>query len=108
MANVSQPKGFVLDEKLGYFRNAGVDVMAFSDFYAAGHQSGVSILMHGRRVATNGDVRFEQTPGQWQPLPKQQERVMDPAANTITTTLGYPDEEPAAKPRNMDVIKYVE
>ena len=93
MANVNRPKGFVLDEKLGYFRNAGVDVMVFSDFYAAGHQSGVSILMHGRRVATNGDVRFEQTPGQWQPLPKQQERVMDPAANTITTTLSYPDEE---------------
>ena len=88
-----QHNGFVLNEQTGYFRNAGVDVMAFSDFYAAGHQSGVSILMHGQRVATNGDVRFEQTPGQWQPLPKQQERVLDKEANTITTTLRYPDME---------------
>ncbi len=93
MDRKDQPVGFVLNEKTGYFQNAGVDVMAFSDFYAAGHQSGVSILMHGRRVATNGDVRFEQTPGQWQPLPKQQERQLDAAVNTITTTLHYPDPE---------------
>ncbi len=89
--NTNLPKGFVLNEKLGYFQKAGVDVMAFSDFYAAGHQSGVSVLMHGRRVATNGDVRLEQTPGQWQPLPKQQERVLDGESNTIVTALSYPD-----------------
>ena len=88
---LNQPKGFVLDQDKGYFQNAGVSVMAFSDFYAAGHQSGVSILMHGHRVATNGDVRFEQTPGQWQPLPKQQERVME--GNTVSTTMHYPDME---------------
>ena len=84
-------KGFILNTKAGYFRNGGVDVMAFDDIYPAGHQSGVSILMHGNRVATNGDIRFEQTPGQWQPLPKQGERVLDAEANTITTQLRYPD-----------------
>lgn len=68
---MAQNSGFLLDVSAGYFRNAGVDVMAFDDIYPAGHQSGVSILMHGNRVATNGDIRFEQTPGQWQPLPKQ-------------------------------------
>lgn len=60
-----------LDPELGYFRNAGVNVMAFDDIYPEGHQSGVSILMHGRRIATNGDLRFEPTPGQWQPIPRQ-------------------------------------
>ena len=83
--------GFVLDTKSGYFRNCGVDVMAFDDIYPAGHQSGVSILMHGHRVATNGDIRFEQTPGQWQPLPKQGARVLSEEDNTITTALHYPD-----------------
>ena len=63
--------GFILDEKLGYFKNNGVDVMAFDDFYPAGHQSGITIIMHGNRVATCGDIRFEQTPGQWQPTPRQ-------------------------------------
>ena len=69
-------KGFRLNKELGYFKNQGVDVMAFDDIYPSGHQSGVSILMHGKRVATNGDIRFEQTPGQWQPIPKQGERVL--------------------------------
>ena len=39
----------------GYLQNAGVDVMAFDDIYPEGHQSGVSIIMHGNRIATNGD-----------------------------------------------------
>jgi len=47
--------------------------------------------MHGNRVATNGDIRFEQTPGQWQPVPKQGERKLDEKMNTITTSLSFPD-----------------
>jgi hypothetical protein len=86
-----QEQGFKLNEALGYFQYIGVDVMAFDDIYPEGHQSGVSIIMHGNRVATNGDIRFEQTPGQWQPVPKQGEREVDPSANTITTTLSFPD-----------------
>ena len=81
-----------LDAALGYFRNGGVDAMAFDDIYPEGHQSGVSILMHGRRVATNGDVRFEATPGQWQPVPKQLSREADAANNRIVTRLRYPNE----------------
>ena len=88
---MKQSNGFKLNAATGYFQNGGVDVMAFDDFYPAGHQSGVSILMHGHRVATNGDIRFEQTPGQWQPVPKQNERKVDAQANTITTHLSYPD-----------------
>lgn len=86
-----QEPEFKLNKASGYFQNRGVDVMAFDDIYPEGHQSGVSVIMHGNRVATNGDIRFEQTPGQWQPVPKQGERELDDAANTITTTLGYPD-----------------
>ncbi|MCQ2431700.1 MAG: glycoside hydrolase family 9 protein [Clostridia bacterium] len=82
---------FKLDKAAGYFRCRGVNVMAFDDFYPAGHQSGVSLLMHGKRVATNGDIRFEQTPGQWQPLPKQGRRTLDEDSNTIETELSYPD-----------------
>ena len=73
----------------GYFQRDGVDVMAFNDFYPEGHQGGISILMHGRRVASNGDIRFEPTPGQWQPVPKQLDRRI--VGNRIETTLCYPD-----------------
>ena len=84
-------QGFKLNAAAGYFQNGGVDVMAFDDIYPEGHQSGVSIIMHGNRIATNGDIRFEQTPGQWQPVPKQGKRELDEAANTIATSLSFPD-----------------
>ena len=73
----------------GYFSCEGVDVMAFSDFYPEGHQGGICVIMNGQRVATNGDIRLEATPGQWQPVPKQLKRTQD--GNAIVTTLCYPD-----------------
>ena len=73
----------------GYFKNQGVDVMAFDDIYPEGHQGGVCIIMNGHRVATNGDIRLEATPGQWQPVPKQLDRKL--GDNSITATLCYPD-----------------
>ena len=73
----------------GYFNREGVDVMAFNDFYPEGHQGGISVLMHGHRVASNGDIRFEPTPGQWQPVPKQLSRKVE--GERIVTTLCYPD-----------------
>jgi len=91
----NQKVGFKLDKSKGYFQNKGVDIMAFDDIYPEGHQSGVSIIMHGNRIATNGDIRLDQLPGQWQPVPKQGERVMDEETNTITTSLAFPD--PARK-----------
>ncbi len=82
-----------LNTDTGYFENGGVNVMAFDDIYPVGHQSGVSVIMHGKRIATNGDLRFEQTPGQWQPVPTQTERTLDESSNTINVTLKYPDEK---------------
>ena len=73
----------------GYFNRDGVDVMAFNDFYPEGHQGGISVLMHGRRVASNGDIRFEPTPGQWQPVPKQLGREVE--GDRVTTRLCFPD-----------------
>ena len=32
----------------GYFKNQGVDIMAFDDIYPEGHQGGVCIIMNGR------------------------------------------------------------
>ncbi len=63
--------------------------MSFSDFYPEGHQGGVSIIINGKRIATNGDIRLEPTPGQWQPVPRQVSRVVDDAK--IVTSLCYPD-----------------
>lgn len=75
----------------GYFMNYGINVMAFDDIYPEGHQGGVSLIMNGKRLATNGDIRLEATPGQWQPVSKQLTRKMDLASNQIVTDLCYPD-----------------
>jgi len=83
---------FDFDKSTEYFVDGGVNVMAFSDFYPEGHQSGVSLIMHGHRIATNGDIRFEQTPGQWQPVPKQNNRTIKGSDKAIITELAYPDE----------------
>ncbi|MCQ2148400.1 MAG: glycoside hydrolase family 9 protein [Bacteroidales bacterium] len=73
----------------GYFYAGGVDAMAFNDYYPEGHQGGICVIMNGNRIATNGDIRFEPTPGQWQPVPKQVKREVKD--NKITTYLAYPD-----------------
>lgn len=79
---------FKLNEA-GYFNCEGIDVMAFSDFYPEGHQGGISLIMNGQRIATNGDIRLEPTPGQWQAVPKQLSRKVN--AGNIETMLCYPD-----------------
>lgn len=74
---------------LGYYNHEGVDAMAFDDFYPEGHQGGISFIMNGKRVATNGDIRFDETPGQWQPVPKKLDRKVE--GQKIITRLCYPD-----------------
>ncbi|HPC26715.1 MAG TPA: glycoside hydrolase, partial [Paludibacteraceae bacterium] len=90
LCSSAQAQEFQLNSS-GYFQNKGIDVMAFDDIYPEGHQGGVSLIMHGHRVATNGDIRLEATPGQWQPVPKQRERKVDQKANIISVHLSYPD-----------------
>jgi hypothetical protein len=86
----SQQRSFSLNES-EYFENGGVNVMAFQDIYPEGHQGGVGIIMHGMRIATNGDLRLDETPGQWQPKPVQKKRTVDKTGNMITVWLTYPD-----------------
>ena len=74
-----------------YFELPGLNVMVFEDIYPEGHQGGVGIIQHGVRVATNGDVRLELTPGQFQPIPKVGKRTVNKDLNEISVNLWYPD-----------------
>lgn len=74
------------------FRCAGVDVAVYDDDYPVGHQGGISIIMNDLRMAANGDLRFEQTPGQWQPVPKRMRREYDVQNDTVTAIMHFPDE----------------
>ena len=74
-----------------YFEKPGLNVMVFFDIYPEGHQGGVGIIQNGTRVATNGDLRLEPTPGQWQPIPKVGKRSVDRTKNEISVKCTYPD-----------------
>ena len=99
----AQQPSFILNN-LGYFEMGGVNVMAYQDIYPEGHQGGVAVIMHGKRLATNGDLRLDETPGQWQPIPRQLDRKVDEAGKTITVNLAYPD--PAINRKGFNPIEY--
>ena len=85
------PSSLRLNDR-GYFEGPGLNVMAFSDHHPDAHQTGVTVIQHGRRVAANGDVRLEVSPGQWSPVPKLERREVDRSAGEVRQTLSYPDE----------------
>ena len=73
----------------GYLAEPGLNVMSFSE--PDGHQTGVTIIQHGVRVAANGDLRLEASPGQWSPMPATGARTVDAATQTISRHLSFPD-----------------
>lgn len=60
-----------------YLDSPGVSVLVFHDYYPEGKQGGVEIIHHGERVAADGDIRLEMTPGQWSALPETGTRTVD-------------------------------
>jgi hypothetical protein len=75
----------------GYYEAPGINIMMFDDFYPEGHQGGLTIIQCGTRVAANGDVRLEPTPGQWSPVPKVGGKHIDREKGIISVDLWYPD-----------------
>jgi endoglucanase len=82
---------FALNDR-DYFQNQGVGVMVFADTFPESRQSGLIMVSHGTRIASNGDLRLEPTPGQWGAVPKLVSREVDHERGEIRATLAYPDE----------------
>ena len=77
-----------------YFETRGLNILVFSNHYGIFNDeklNGVEIIHHGIRTATNGDVRLNSTPEQWDPIPKFIERKVDKKENSIKAYLSYPD-----------------
>jgi len=90
-AQVKKTAGVMKLNDLEYLEYQGVNVMLAHDFYPEGHQGGVGIIQNGMRVTTNGDIRLEPTPGQWQPIPKVGKRMVDRQKQQISVHMHYPD-----------------
>lgn len=78
--------------ELGYFETPGLNVTVFADIYPDGHQTGVTVIQHGLRVAANGDLRLEASPGQWSPVPAGGKKSVDEQTQTVSQVMSYPDE----------------
>ncbi|MGC3996555.1 MAG: glycoside hydrolase family 9 protein [Anaeromyxobacter sp.] len=76
-----------------YLEAPGLGVRLGHDDYPEGHQGGVTVVQHGHRVAANGDLRLDRTPGQWQPTPSAGPREVDRAADEVRVRCRYPDPE---------------
>ncbi|MEZ5947139.1 MAG: glycoside hydrolase family 9 protein [Hyphomonas sp.] len=78
-----------------YFSEPGADLLVFSNWYdglfADAKISGVELIHHGIRTVTNGDVRLEATPGQWEMIGSFKERRVDREAGVIEADLSYTD-----------------
>ncbi len=81
----------------GYFEARGLNVLAFSNWYdglfSDAKISGIELIHHDVRTATNGDVRLSPTPAQWDLTPTLVERSVDAANGRIDTRLGYPEHD---------------
>jgi hypothetical protein len=83
-----------------YLEMTGLNVMLAHDFYPEGHQGGVGVILNGQRIGTNGDLRLDPTPGQWQPTPAVGRRQVDRATQEISVRMAYPDERQDRKGLN--------
>jgi len=90
MAGFAQQNTLILNE-WEYFEMPGLNVMIFHDIYPEGHQGGISIIQNGVRVASNGDIRLEAAPGQWQPVPAVGKRSVDFEKQLVSVYCTYPD-----------------
>lgn len=73
----------------------GLSVFLFHSTYHTvfGDQkmSGLEIIFHEQRIATNGDVRLSPAPAQWDAIPQFKSRARGPSPNEISASCSYPD-----------------
>ena len=77
----------------GYFEKQGVNILVFSNEYNGmffdEKTAGIELIQHGERTATGGAVRLQDTPEQWDLVPKLVERKVDQENNSIEVKLLY-------------------
>ncbi|WP_224784731.1 glycoside hydrolase family 9 protein [Marinihelvus fidelis] len=80
-----------------YFKARGINVLVYSNWYdglfSDSKISGVELVHHGVRTATNGDVRLNATPEQWDAIPQFVDRDVDTENGVIRATSRYPDHD---------------
>ncbi len=80
---------------LDYFERQGVNILVFSNSFNGGFNdeknSGIEIIHHGVRTVQGGAVRLNNTPEQWDLVPKMTERTVNRDENCIEVGMRYDD-----------------
>ncbi|MCR5199269.1 MAG: glycoside hydrolase family 9 protein [Prevotella sp.] len=78
-----------------YFERQGVNVLVFSNSFNGGFNdeknSGIEVIHHGVRTVQGGAIRLNNTPEQWDLVPKMTSRKVDADKQTIEVGLRYDD-----------------
>ncbi len=80
---------------LDYFETQGLSVLAyqntFHEVFRDQKLGGVEIILHGERIATDGEIRLLPTPEQWDAVPKFTARRRGALPDQLIAFSGYPD-----------------
>lgn len=80
---------------LEYFERQGVNVLVFSNSFNGGFNdeknSGIEIIHHGVRTVQGGAIRLNNTPEQWDLVPKMTNRKVNREDGSIEVSLRYDD-----------------
>ncbi len=81
---------------LDYLDAQGVSVFVyqnqFHDVFRDQKLGGVEMILHGERIATDGEVRLLAAPEQWDSVPKFTARKRGARADSLVAYSGYPDQ----------------
>jgi len=79
----------------GYLDTQGFSVIlyhsTFHPVFVDQKNTAMEMILHGQRIATNGDVRLMPTPEQWDLVAKLKSRDADKANNRLNALLSFPD-----------------
>ena len=93
-ATICQAQDIELNDR-EYFERQGVNVLVFSNSFNGGFNdeknSGIEIIHHGVRTVQGGAVRLNNTPEQWDLVPKTVSRKVDREKGSIEVTMRYDD-----------------
>src|SRR5580698_4596348 len=78
----------------GYLDTQGFSVFLYNSTYhpvfVDQKNTAMEMILHGQRIATNGDVRLMPTPEQWDVVATLKGRQTDPANGRLTASLAFP------------------
>ena len=101
-----------------YFEKVGVNVLVFSYEYNGmffdEKTSAIGLIHHGVRTATGGAIRLQNTPEQWDLIPKMTSRKVDKKNNSIEVALRYEEFDfdsrvvVASKDKGIEISVYLD